>query len=135
MRSRGSSPPGVLRAALLLLAVRLHLKARGFGRSVARARGLGAVVRPGPADPRGLAERTAYAVAVAAAFFPGRAVCLEQSLALYVLLRRRGVPAELRLGVQPFPFAAHAWVELDGEPVNEDPETVAAFLPMPAQAG
>jgi hypothetical protein len=124
--------PGVLRCMLVLLAVRLHLKARGFGRSVARARRLGArAADTRPADG-GLTERTAHRVAVAGAFFPGRAVCLEQSLALYLLLRRRGVLAELRLGVTPSPFHAHAWVEVDGAPVNEDEETVAKFLPMPA---
>lgn len=123
--------PGVLRCMLALLAVRLHLKARGFGRSVARARRLGAHGADGGLVD-GLAEQTAHRVAVAGAFFPGRAVCLEQSLALYVLLRRRGVPAELRLGVVPSPFHAHAWVEVDGAPLNEDAETVAKFLPMPA---
>jgi Transglutaminase-like superfamily len=125
--------PGVLRCMLTLVAVRLHLKARGFGRSVARARRLGergASAHP-PATAE-LAERTAHHVAIAGAFFPGRAVCLEQSLALYLLLRRRGVPAELRLGVVPSPFYAHAWVEVDGAPINEDAETVAKFLPMPA---
>jgi hypothetical protein len=124
--------PGVLRCMLLLLAVRLHLKARGFGRSVARARRMGARGADAGVSDAGLAERTAHRVAVAGAFFPGRAVCLEQSLALYVLLRRRGVPAELRLGVTPSPFYAHAWVEVDGAPVNEDAETIARFLPMPA---
>jgi transglutaminase-like putative cysteine protease len=79
-------------------------------------------------------ERAAYHVAVAAAFFPGRAVCLEQSLALYLLLRGRGVPAELRLGVQVYPFYAHAWVELHGEPVNEDRETVEKFRMLPEVA-
>jgi hypothetical protein len=123
--------PGVPRCMLMLLAVRLHLKARGFGRSVARAQRMAART-PAAAFDAGLPERVAHRVAVAGAFFPGRAVCLEQSLALYLLLRRRGVPAELRLGVTPSPFLAHAWVEVDGAPVNEDAETVARFLPMPA---
>lgn len=122
--------PGVLRCGLLLLAVRTHLKLLGFGRSVARARRLGDVPLAPSRAPDEAVERAAYHVALAAAFFPGRAICLEQSLTLYVLLRRRGTPAELKLGVQPFPFAAHAWVELDGQPVNEDPEAVAKFLPM-----
>lgn len=125
--------PSIARSALALLAVRARLKLRGFGPSVAWAR------RAGDRPARGRlaeaeVERAAYHVAVAAAFFPGRAVCLEQSLALYVLLRRRGVPAELRVGVQVYPFYAHAWVELDGRPVNEDPETVARFRPLTAGA-
>lgn len=125
--------PSVVRASLLLLWVRLHLKARGFGPSVAAARRW-AGSRPSSESDPALVEKTALAVALAAAFFPGRAVCLEQSLSLYVLLRRRGVDAELKLGVQPFPFLAHAWVEVDGAPVNEEPEVVASFVPMAAGA-
>lgn len=128
------SAPGVLRCSAALLAVRLHLKALGFGRTVARARRLAETAPVDAAGDAELAAAAAYRVAVAGAFFPGRAVCLEQSLALFVLLRRRGVPAELRLGVQPYPFQAHAWVELNGAPVNEHAETVARFLPMPAGA-
>lgn len=125
--------PSVARCSLMLLAVRAHLKLRGFGPSVRWARGLAARARV-DASSTGIVEPTAYRVAVAAAFFPGRAVCLEQSLALYVLLRRRGVPAELCLGVQAYPFQAHAWVELDGRPVNEDAEVVEKFRRMPQVA-
>ena len=124
------SAPSAARCALLLLAVRVHLKVRGFGASLAAARRLAKRAGGAGLTPEEV-ERTAYRVAVAAAFFPGRAVCLEQSLALYVLLRRRGVRADLRLGVQVYPFYAHAWVELDGEPVNEDPERVARFRALP----
>jgi hypothetical protein len=117
----------------MLLAVRARLKARGFGPSVAWARGRAArAAGPGLAPEQ--VERAAHHVAVAAAFFPGRAVCLEQSLALYVLLRGRGVPAELRIGVQVYPFQAHAWVELHGQPVNEDVETVEKFRALPEVA-
>lgn len=74
----------------------------------------------------------AGAVARAAAFYPRRALCLEQSLALYILLRRRGVSAELRLGVQPRPFYAHAWVEVDGQPVNESLDLAHTFVAFTA---
>jgi hypothetical protein len=79
------------------------------------------------ADVRRVADR----VAVIAAFFPGRALCLEQSLALYWLLRRRGVSARLRVGVHPAPFTAHAWIEYDGAPVNEDDDRIRELLPLP----
>jgi Transglutaminase-like superfamily len=125
--------PSVAHCAFTLLAVRACLKARGFGPAVAWARRLGARATGAGLAPEEV-ERAAYHVAVAAAFFPGRAVCLEQSLALYVLLRRRGVPAELRLGVQVYPFYAHAWVELNGQPVNEDRETVEKLRPLPEVA-
>lgn len=70
-------------------------------------------------------------ISLAAAFFPGRALCLEQSLALFTCLRRLGVAADLCLGVQPFPFIAHAWVEVDGLPVLENTDTLHGFVRVP----
>lgn len=46
----------------------------------------------------------------------GGATCLEQSLALWWLLGRRGIASELRVGVRKDgeKFEAHAWVECCG---------------------
>jgi hypothetical protein len=74
---------------------------------------------------------TAKRVVMAAAFFPGRALCLEQSLTLWYLLRRSRIQATFRLGVQAYPFVAHAWVEHAGQPVNESPETLKPLVPLP----
>lgn len=125
------TPPSLLACMMVLGAVRMHLRLFGFGRTLARVRALAARAAVGGAADDGLVSGSVKAVAVAAAFFPGRAICLEQSLALYLLLRRRGVAAELRLGAKPFPFAAHAWVEVAGEPVDEVAEAIAAYLPFP----
>jgi Transglutaminase-like superfamily len=70
-------------------------------------------------------------VAIAAALYPGRALCLERSLVLYDRLRRDGAAVELRIGVQATPFAAHAWVTYGGEPVNDSAEHVSHFIVMP----
>jgi hypothetical protein len=48
-------------------------------------------------------------------------------MALYFLLRRHGVAAELRFGVRTMPFAAHAWVLHRGVPVNEELEQLRQF--------
>ncbi|HYJ78184.1 MAG TPA: lasso peptide biosynthesis B2 protein [Longimicrobiaceae bacterium] len=128
---RHSSPPSVLRCMAALAVVRLHLRVRGFGRTIAAARRWGADVRSAGVNERALIDRAVAALVTAAAFFPGRAICLEQSLALYVLLRRRGIPVELRLGVQPFPFNAHAWLELRGVPIEENADFVDYLLPFP----
>jgi transglutaminase-like putative cysteine protease len=74
-----------------------------------------------------------HRVAMAAAFYPGRALCLEQSLALYLLLRRRGVAVRYRQGVQSHPFQAHAWVEYRGEVINDVAEHTERFTPFPDQ--
>src|SRR5687768_4341049 len=120
-------PPALLSSFLLLAATDLALRILGFARTVALARKLSTTRRQ--ADVALIAE-VCRRLAMAAVFYPGRARCLEQSLALYVLLRRRGLPVELRLGVQPYPFTAHAWVELEGRPVNEQPEVISQFVPM-----
>jgi hypothetical protein len=36
-----------------------------------------------------------------------------------------------RLGAQPHPFKAHAWVEYLGRPIHEDEERLKAFVPLP----
>lgn len=133
-RSSAYRVPSLVWCGLLLLAVRLHLKVCGFGRSIVAARHLGRSSGDAANISSNEASSIVEAVATAAAFFPGRAICLEQSLTLYILLRRCGVPVELRLGVQPYPFNAHAWVERNGEPVNEAAEDVAHFLPLPELA-
>ncbi|MBI4410086.1 MAG: lasso peptide biosynthesis B2 protein [Gemmatimonadetes bacterium] len=83
----------------------------------------------------GAINATVRRVAVVAAFFPGRALCLEQSAAIHLLLRRRGIPVTLRLAVKPYPFSAHAWVELRGRPVNELEEAVRGFVLLPELGG
>lgn len=122
----------VLRCFAVLAAVRLSLKIAGFRRTVRWAQRLGRLARPGLVRPD--VEAQARAVAVAAAFFPGRAICLEQSITLFVILRRREVPAVLRIGVQPYPFAAHAWVELDGRPIYENEDDLVKFVAFPGMA-
>lgn len=45
--------------------------------------------------------------------------CLVRSFSLYLYLRLLGFPATHRIGIVPYPFDAHAWVELDGQAVLE----------------
>ncbi|MGV3518785.1 lasso peptide biosynthesis B2 protein [Luteitalea sp.] len=46
--------------------------------------------------------------------------CLTRSLALGLMLRLRGKPAQLIIGIRPLPLAGHAWIELGGVVVNDD---------------
>jgi hypothetical protein len=74
-----------------------------------------------------------YAVAMAGAFYPGRAKCLEQSLTLYLLARLQGVAVRYCQGMQLYPFEAHAWIEYQGEVINDVPEHVKHFTKFPDQ--
>jgi hypothetical protein len=71
------------------------------------------------------ARRTAWLVSVASRHGPYRPRCLARSLVLWWLLQRRGLNCQLRIGVQrsPADFAAHAWVELAGQPLGEPAST------------
>ena len=61
--------------------------------------------------------RLGRAVARTLAPLPTDTRCLVQSLTLTSLLARRGLRGCVVIGSRPAPFAAHAWVELDGRPL------------------
>jgi hypothetical protein len=86
------------------------------------------IARRAPLSPP---EAAALGVAVnrAANHILGPANCLTRSLLLRWLLRRFGTASNLRIGVcfEEGALAAHAWVEIDGMPLNDTPEAVARF--------
>lgn len=61
------------------------------------------------------------AVDLAAVLYFRKVLCLQRSGATVCLLRRYGFNARLVIGVQQVPFAAHAWVELEGAVINDKP--------------
>jgi hypothetical protein len=110
-----------------LCLARLALRAFGFGWTLAHfERPVLPVARPMAADDS-LIDRVAHTVTAAAVLYPGRARCLEQSLVLSRELRRLGAAARLRFGVHPYPFGAHAWVEVEGRTINEDADYMKMF--------
>ncbi len=68
---------------------------------------------------------------IAGRYVPANGSCLRQSLLVWWLLRRKGMPAVLRIGVQKQDgFSAHAWVEVAGQPVNDAPHVAERFAPF-----
>lgn len=63
-------------------------------------------------------------------FYPRDYNCLFDSLALSRFLRERGASGDWVFGVRGAPFAAHCWVEIEGAPVNDDPDFVAPYVPI-----
>ena len=133
LRSQGPGrPPTALWCGMVMGIVWLSLRTRGFAQTLQAAKCWGrCATRTPEISDHALIPLTAHRVAVAAAFVPLKARCLEQSITLFVLLRRLGVNAEFRLGVQPYHFRAHAWVECDGKPVNERPDIIRGFVTLP----
>jgi hypothetical protein len=65
-----------------------------------------------------IAHSVQRAVNRAAARVPGGRNCLVQALVAHTMLRRHGIPSELRIGVRRTGASlleAHAWIECDGD--------------------
>jgi len=133
-RSLPPSDRGLFLIALMALAsVRLGLRLTTFRRL---RDSVGRIARPrGSPDPTpGEADRIGWAVGSAARFLPD-ATCLPQALAAEAILRRRGHPADLRLGVtrDANGVEAHAWVESYGRVIVGDGE-LERFEPLGGSA-
>ena len=123
--------PSFIRCVGVMLWVKVLLSCVGFLGTIAwlRRATCGIPLRaPVSLHEVGEVERL---VARVGALFPGRALCLEQSLVLYYLLRKQGVAAEYCHGVQPYPLLAHAWIELEGKVINDIPERTRLFAKLP----
>jgi hypothetical protein len=79
-----------------------------------------------------VAQAQARMVQVAARYGLYRATCLRQSLALWWLLRYHGIESNLRIGVKSVDsgLEAHAWVELQGQPLNDALDVHQHFSPF-----
>jgi hypothetical protein len=129
----GAERRTLMTAWLLLPGIGAALRLAGTRRTLAALGRLAPATHPpeGPGPEPAELERQALLVGSAARWTPVRTTCLTRSLALRWLLRRRGIPAELRIGVRladdrPWtvddressmvhrpssPLHAHAWVE------------------------
>jgi len=80
--------------------------------------------------PQALA--TARMVQIAARRSPIRLNCLPKSMALWWWLHRQGIDGDLRIGVTPKTdgLEAHAWVEFQGVPLNDQDDVYVRFAPF-----
>jgi hypothetical protein len=83
-----------------------------------------------PGQRADMAARIIRLAGIAARLHPWpRMTCLCQALASQWMLARRGILAVLKLGVlnDRFGVHGHAWLEVDGAPVSEDPASLERF--------
>jgi hypothetical protein len=64
-------------------------------------------------------EAECEALRYARVWYPKRVRCLQRSAILTCILRRQGIAARMVMGSQKTPFKAHAWVEIEGNVINE----------------
>ncbi|HEY3037863.1 MAG TPA: lasso peptide biosynthesis B2 protein [Pyrinomonadaceae bacterium] len=65
------------------------------------------------------------------------AMCLQQTLVLWCLLRRNNIESEIRFGARKEggELQAHAWVEIDGFALNEESDVCLHFSPLESGVG
>lgn len=118
----------ILHASVVLSLTQIGLRSFGFQRWKELIERFSLSARPAkslPADRRReVAVRAARAVRSIEVHWPFRPNCLERSIALWWLLRSEAVEGELHVGArrESGRFEAHAWVELDGQVLNDGPE-------------
>ena len=114
----------LVQALLWLPVTSASLRLRGLPR-----RAPASLSRPRPSVSP---ARVAKLVGIASRYGLVRGNCLSRSLTLQRLLRRNGVASELRIGVRRAGAAleAHAWVELDGRPLNDSADVAQHYAPF-----
>ncbi|SRR6266496_1549862 len=89
------------------------------------------IVKAWPVAPKNpqheTVERVCEAVNYALIWYPKTVLCLQRATITACLLRGQGVHAQMALGAQKSPFKAHAWVEVDGRPINERNDVRAKY--------
>jgi hypothetical protein len=126
----------VLEAAAGLTITWLGLRLAGFRRWKAIAGRFARAAAQKPHADGTAKARAGHAVArmaaAAAHNLPFHSNCLEQSLVLWWLLRRRGIAADMRIGARKAAnrFEAHAWVEFDGGVLGGTSAEQLHFVPF-----
>lgn len=100
-----------------------------FGDNFARIHALVKSWRTGPISSQAsIVDLVCQAVNDASMWYPKRVLCLQRSAVTTCLLRTCGIPAQLVIGAQKFPFKAHAWTEVDGRAINERRDVQNIYL-------
>jgi hypothetical protein len=116
---RHSLPASPVLAFMGLAAAHVIMKFGGFHR-------LYETVRRWPVSKKKSANAEQIGAVIAAVdragrYYPKHALCLQRSAVGTCLLRMAGVQAQMVMGCRKIPFRGHAWVEVNGEVVNDKP--------------
>jgi hypothetical protein len=78
-----------------------------------------------------------WAVAGASRLSPRKPACLTRSLTLWSLLRDEAIVSQVRVGARQVRsrLSAHAWVEYDGQVLNDDLDIARRFPPLGPSTG
>jgi hypothetical protein len=115
-------------AYLALVKADIDLMVRGINRVVAALPAC-SYRQASPSDLESMRTIARAVKSVALYYRPG-ARCLPQAVAIARLLRRRDFPVTLVVAVRRLPFAAHAWVECDGQVLTDRQTVRSEYAPL-----
>lgn len=121
MKTRENKRMLFIQTYMFLLIVRMGLLLFGFGKVYRFIAGVKPRNREILRNADERINKVCYTVKAASRYQFVQSQCLEQSFVLYYLLKREGVNVNLCIGVSKWPFASHAWVEIQGEIINTPP--------------
>jgi hypothetical protein len=125
-------------AACLLPFVAASLKTVGLQRTQSWLAGNAlAPMRPATEQTRADVRRAVQIVTAAYRLHPMRSGCLPRAVVLWNLLQRQGIGADVRIGVRydrQGKFESHAWLEWNGEVLNDAADVARQYLPFNSPA-
>lgn len=128
---RSNRPSSLVEVAGLLLMTRFHLLSRSFRTNLASLQ----AYRRKRSDP-GLKKDASEVLEAVASFhharlqLPVEPTCLLDTIAITKFLSRRGVSAQMVIGVKLNPFSAHCWAQSNQIVLNETLGDAVAYTPI-----
>lgn len=112
----------VLHALLILIKVNFFMKVKGFHSAIQMVKASRKNHKEYSIPKEGDLENLANILNKACLIYPTRTKCLEWAMSFVLLALQRKWRCNLEIGVQNYPFFAHAWVECDGKVVMDSQE-------------
>lgn len=109
----------VFKAFATLLKVNFYIKVRGFYSTIELIKKSRRIQSQPIIPQEEKLKHLANIVNKACLFYPIRTKCLEWAITFIILALKKGWKCNLEIGVQNYPFFAHAWVECEGKVVMD----------------
>lgn len=115
----------ITKAFCLLIKIHWLMKRRGIGGILYHIEKLSKKKKSIPSELE--IQKLANAIDAASLIYPKKTYCLAWAATFVIIARKKGWDSNLVIGIQSHPFYAHAWVEIDGKVIHDDP-TIAEVL-------
>ena len=124
----------VLKALLTLIQVNYYIKYKGFYNTICLIKKTQDALHSYSIPSYKELNNLATIINQACLLYPSRTKCLEWAITYVLVALKQGWQCNLEIGVQNYPFLAHAWVECEGKVIMDSQnvrEELAVILSEP----